>query len=135
MLLSMAKKLLILGVLISILVALYVPIFFTKKDAVKKDVPERSLITIAPTPISTSTPTKALPIPKIESKAKFVTLPRLSILPENQECISKAKRSAFEPRPENYTANQTVVSQGPYIEDVFKPERITGNFTGVAFVA
>lgn len=88
--------------------------------------------TISPTPTSTPPTNTPVPtkIPQIAATVKFVTLPIGSILPEDQECAEKVKRSAFEPRPQNSSANNTVASGGPYIDDVFRAERITGNFTG-----
>lgn len=86
--------------------------------------------TAIPTPIPTKIPLIAASNSTVNPPAKFVTLPPGSPLPSDKECASKVRHSPFEPRPQNFTANNTKASGGPYISDVFMPEKITGNFTG-----
>jgi hypothetical protein len=84
-----------------------------------------------PDPTVTATPTPA-PV------KKFTTLPPGAALPSSQECAQQVRRSSFEPRPENYTANHTtgVPVNFPGIDGA-TPEgnnllkgRIDGSFTG-----
>jgi hypothetical protein len=68
----------------------------------------------------------------------FTTLPPGSALPSDAECTARVQRSAWEPRPENSTANQTnVYAQGYRLHGSYLAQygagyedRVTGNFTG-----
>jgi hypothetical protein len=68
----------------------------------------------------------------------FTTLPPGSALPGDAECAARVQRSAWEPRPENATANQTnVYAQGYRLHGSYLAQygagyedRVTGNFTG-----
>lgn len=70
-------------------------------------------------------------------------LPPGSVLPSESECAARVRRSSWEPRPDNTTANQSVptaqqIAQlgpwGPAMGDDAKADalrkQITGNFTG-----
>jgi hypothetical protein len=69
----------------------------------------------------------------------FQTLPPGAPLPTGAECAARVRRSAWEPRPENTTANHTVVPQPVKLPDnpafsatwqqKYKP-RINGDFVG-----
>src|SRR5947208_14909617 len=48
-------------------------------------------------PTATSTPTEV-----------FTTLPPGTKLPSEAECASRVRQSSWEPRPDNFTANQSV---------------------------
>ncbi|MGH7203761.1 MAG: hypothetical protein ACREHC_04945 [Candidatus Levyibacteriota bacterium] len=69
---------------------------------------------------------------------RFGTLPPGSALPTDAECAQKVRRSPWEPRPENQTANNDNVSTAGYKltgselakEDPAYEARVTGNFTG-----
>jgi hypothetical protein len=73
----------------------------------------------------------------------FTTLPPGATLPTEQECAARVKRSSWEPRPDNTTANHQVPTQeqiallAPWNETMgVDPKadnlllQITGNFTG-----
>jgi hypothetical protein len=75
---------------------------------------------------------------------RFETLPPQSTLPSNSECTARVRRSSWEPRPENTTANQTTpgaqqlqsfhAEAGSFAEYgsaamTFK-SRVDGDFTG-----
>ncbi|HZH18264.1 MAG TPA: hypothetical protein VE057_28185 [Archangium sp.] len=66
----------------------------------------------------------------------FATLPPGSALPSGAECATRVRRSSWEPRPGNATANQTRGKPGVRIEgasDEFNARfsgRIDGDFTG-----
>src|SRR5215470_2023630 len=66
--------------------------------------------------------------------AHFDTLPPGSALPSDAECAARVRRSAWEPRPENFLANNTnVYARGDRLigNDLYGYERrVTGNFTG-----
>jgi hypothetical protein len=69
--------------------------------------------------------------------ARFATLPPGSALPTGAECTARVRRSPWEPRPQNTTANQTVPAPRPVsiggASAAFNATfagRIDGNFTG-----
>src|SRR5262245_34941398 len=66
--------------------------------------------------------------------SSFVTLPPGSALPSDAECAARVRRSSFEPRPQNFLANNNnVYAQGARLigNDLYGYEdRVTGNFTG-----
>lgn len=67
---------------------------------------------------------------------QFATLPPGSALPSESDCATRVRRSSFEPRPDNATANNTnVFAQGgrltgSYLNQYGYELRVTGNFTG-----
>jgi hypothetical protein len=81
----------------------------------------------------TATPTRtATPAPG----GRFVTLPPGAALPSGADCAARVRRSPWEPRPQNYTANHTTGRTIPFIEGAdaagnarFAP-RVDGAFTG-----
>lgn len=93
--------------------------------------------TVSPTPTPTSTLlASATPVATPAPHQKFVTLAPGSTLPSGQECATRIGRSAWEPRPQNYTANHTTGITVANIDGTtsegnakFAP-RIDGNFTG-----
>jgi hypothetical protein len=89
-----------------------------------------------PTPTTTAAPlTAPTPTPATNSQ-RFATLPPGSVLPSDAECAARVRRSSWEPRPDNTTANNTNVYlqgarlTGSYLEQYGYQERVTGNFTG-----
>ena len=66
----------------------------------------------------------------------FSTLPPGSSLPSESDCAVQVRRSSWEPRPDNSTANNTnVYAQGgrltgSYLNQYGYETRVTGNFTG-----
>lgn len=78
------------------------------------------------------------PRPPVQPPGSYFALtPPSSQHPTDQSCARRVNRSSWEPRPENYLANQTVPSElelGPW--GGFAPEsrrlldRVTGNATG-----
>lgn len=94
--------------------------------------------TPTPTTATSSTPTPTPTSGPAPVTAKFTTLPPGSALPSSQQCAQEVRRSSWEPRPENYTANHTTgVPAGFPGIDGATPEgnkllssRIDGNFTG-----
>jgi hypothetical protein len=74
-----------------------------------------------------------------QASGYFVTLPPGAPLPTDAQCAARIHRSSWEPRPQNNTANHTVVHQPVQLPDNpalnatwqqhYKP-RITGNFAG-----
>lgn len=92
--------------------------------------------TVVPTVTPTVTPTPA-PTPPPASGAKFTTLAPRSALPTGAECAARVRRSTFEPRPENYTANHYTPPLAPVRIDgasnAFNTQysgRIDGAFSG-----
>jgi autotransporter family porin len=76
----------------------------------------------------------SVPAPVVK---KFTTLPPGSVLPSGADCAAQVRRSAWEPRPENYQADHTPGSpltapiDGTTAEGNAKFQgRIDGNFTG-----
>ena len=79
--------------------------------------------------------------PPVVQPSYFATLPPGSTLRSDSQCASWVRRSAWEPRPQNYTANNT--RPGSFYLPGFTPsdggvdirsrayaDRVTGNFTG-----
>jgi hypothetical protein len=70
------------------------------------------------------------------SSETFVTLPPGSALPSDAECAARVRRSSWEPRPENFLANNTneyaqgVRLSGSELRQYGYEQRVTGNFTG-----
>jgi autotransporter family porin len=70
------------------------------------------------------------------SNGHFSTLPPGSTLPSESDCAIQVRRSSWEPRPDNATANNTnVYAQGgrltgSYLNQYGYESRVTGNFTG-----
>lgn len=97
-----------------------------------------------PTPVPTATPRPATPTPTPTPApsatpapgARFTTLPPGAALPSGSECAARVRRSTWEPRPENYTANHTTGRTGTPIDggnataQSRLATRIDGNFTG-----
>lgn len=88
-----------------------------------------------PGPVSTPTPSPVV------TTAHFGTLPPGSPLPDDAQCASRVRRSAWEPRPQNAAANHTVpasVSLPGWTPDNggvdararALADRVTGDFTG-----
>ena len=84
-----------------------------------------------------------LPPPTPPPSERFSTLPPGSALPSEAECASRVRKSLWEPRPDNYTANhrvptaQQISGMAPWnTPGGFNPKadtirkQITGNFTG-----
>ena len=82
--------------------------------------------------------------PDTRSSERFATLPPGSTLPSGEECATRVRRTGWEPRPENKTANRTTAQPGLDYQlvawmpvtfgmdpraDQFRA-RIDGNFTG-----
>ena len=106
----------------------------------------------SPTPPTAPTPTTApqAPVPTTAPVAaatvKFTTLPPNAQLPSDDECAQRVRRSNWEPRPENASANRTVPVRGndyTYSSDGMAAivggndtqikrliDRVNGNFTG-----
>jgi hypothetical protein len=90
--------------------------------------------TVVPTPTPTPTPTAS---PSFVSGGRFPTLALGSPLPSGAECAARVRRSPWEPRPENTTANHTNLYAQGYRLTVnsdlagygYQP-RVTGDFTG-----
>jgi hypothetical protein len=94
---------------------------------------------IAPTPVP-GTKVAPTPAPSVGTApvntGMFTTLPPGSTLPSDATCAARVRLSAWEPRPDNATANHTNVylqgyrltgsNLGPYGYQA----RVTGNFTG-----
>jgi autotransporter family porin len=79
------------------------------------------------------------PAPTATPSTKFTTLPAGAALPSDSECASRVRRSSWEPRPGNATANQTMPPAGLSLPDWKSVDsrantqiqsRITGRFTG-----
>jgi len=74
--------------------------------------------------------------PSSPSSGHFSTLPPGAALPSESDCAAQVRRSSFEPRPDNATANNTnVYAQGgrltgSYLNQYGYEPRVTGNFTG-----
>ena len=93
--------------------------------------------TPTPAPKPTVTPSSspsATPVPA--PTTRFATLPVGSALPSGADCASRVRRSAWEPRPENATANKTPGIAGVAIDgadaaaqSTFAP-RVDGRFAG-----
>jgi autotransporter family porin len=70
------------------------------------------------------------------SPGHFFTLAPGSPLPNESDCAARVRRSSWEPRPDNATANNTnVYAQGgrltgSYLNQYGYESRVTGNFTG-----
>ncbi len=72
------------------------------------------------------------------SSTSFATLPVGSTLPSDSTCASRVRRSTWEPRPDNTTANHTVPSSVSIpawggVDSRWNTQimpRVTGNFTG-----
>ena len=70
------------------------------------------------------------------SSGHFSTLAPGSALPSESDCAGLVRRSSWEPRPDNSTANNTnVYAQGgrltgSYLNQYGYESRVTGNFTG-----
>ena len=66
----------------------------------------------------------------------FSTLVPGSALPNESDCAARVRRSSWEPRPDNATANNTNVYvqggrlTGSYLSQYGYESRVTGNFTG-----
>ena len=66
----------------------------------------------------------------------FSTLAPGSALPNESDCAARVRRSSWEPRPDNATANNTNVYvqggrlTGSYLSQYGYESRVTGNFTG-----
>ena len=99
--------------------------------------PTPGITAIATPTLPTSTPSPIAVVPTVTpivATNHFVTLPPGSLLPDEATCAARVRRSAWEPRTSNYTANHTVPTaqqiaglnpqQNPYTSV------ITGNFTG-----
>lgn len=78
-----------------------------------------------------------------DTSSTFTLLPPGSTLPSESNCASRVVRSSFEPRPDNYTANNSVPTSdqiaalqpwtpaiGMDIHSDSLRQQITGNFTG-----
>lgn len=67
---------------------------------------------------------------------RFATLPPGTVLPSGATCATRVRRSSWEPRPQNATANATVGALGASIDGAntafnnLHAPRIDGNFTG-----
>jgi hypothetical protein len=94
--------------------------------------------TVIPTPTATPTPTPSPFIaPPIVSGGRFTTLSPGSPLPGDAECAARVRRSSWEPRPENTTANHTnlyaqgyrLTANSDLAQYGYQP-RVTGNFIG-----
>jgi hypothetical protein len=83
------------------------------------------------------------PPPAPSARVRFTTLPPGAPLPSESECASRVRRNAWEPRPDNYTANhripsaQQIAGLAPWDADIGQDPKadtlrrqITGNFTG-----
>jgi autotransporter family porin len=74
--------------------------------------------------------------PTPPSSGHFSTLAPGTALPSESDCAAQVRRSSFEPRPDNATANNTnVYAQGgrltgSYLNQYGYESRVTGNFTG-----
>ena len=74
--------------------------------------------------------------PSSPNGGHFSTLPPGSALPSESDCAAQVRRSSFEPRPDNATANNTnVFAQGgrltgSYLNQYGYESLVTGNFTG-----
>jgi hypothetical protein len=86
---------------------------------------------------SGSSATQTSTVPKsVTSSGTFTTLPPGSQLPSDAECAARVKRSSWEPRPDNTTANNTNVYKqghrltGSYLKQYGYEQSVTGNFTG-----
>lgn len=92
--------------------------------------------------IKSTLPISSTSLTSISLSSKAMLLPG-STLPSDSECAARVRRSSWEPRPDNTTANQSVptaqqIAQlgpwGPAMGDDAKADalrkRITGNFTG-----
>ena len=94
------------------------------------------LPTATPTATIVSTATSALSSSSSPSDGRFSTLPPYSSLPGDADCASRVRRSAWESRPSNTTANHTNVYaqgyrlMGSYLEQYGYEQRVTGDFTG-----
>lgn len=79
--------------------------------------------------------------PPVVQPSYFATLPPGSVMRSDAQCASWVRRSVWEPRPQNYTANHTV--PGSFYLPGFTPsdggvdsrsrayaDRVTGNFVG-----
>jgi autotransporter family porin len=70
------------------------------------------------------------------SSGRFSTLAPGSALPSESDCAAHVRRSSFEPRPDNTTANNDNVFMqggrlsGSYLNQYGYESRVTGNFTG-----
>src|SRR5262249_51230849 len=70
------------------------------------------------------------------AQSSFATLPPGSALPSDANCAARVRRSSWEPRPENFLANNTnVYAQGDRLsgsdlQQYGYEQRVTGNFTG-----
>jgi hypothetical protein len=90
----------------------------------------------APTPTSAASPTTSTASTAAPSSGSFTTLAPGSPLPSDGTCDASVKRSSWEPRPENATANNTnLYAQGyrltaSYLSSYGYQPRVTGNFVG-----
>jgi hypothetical protein len=83
-------------------------------------------------------PSTNSPPPTPSAAERFTTLPPGSTLPSETACASRVRRSSWEPRPDNYTANHSIptaqqiaglASWGDPKQDSIL-RQITGSFTG-----
>jgi hypothetical protein len=81
-----------------------------------------------------------IPVPSVAAApintGRFTTLPAGSPLPSDATCAARVRRSAWEPRPDNTTANNTNIYlqgyrlTGSNLKPYGYESRVTGNFTG-----
>ena len=95
------------------------------------------------TSLQKGSPIQATPPTTSTISGRFTTLPPGAALPSEQDCAARVRRSSWEPRPDNTTANHRVPTQqqiaqltpwGPAIgvdpkADALR-KQITGSFTG-----
>lgn len=83
----------------------------------------------APAPAAPGAPSGEIP-----AGGNFAELPVGAALPSEEECAARVQRNAWEPRPENEQANNTVppqpVQTQSWGEGAELQQRVTGNFTG-----
>lgn len=95
-------------------------------------------VTATATATATATPkVTATPTSTATPGAKFTTLPPRSTLPSGEECAARVRRSSWEPRSANNTANHTVPPKPApssmttvWNFNSTHATRIDGNFTG-----